>query len=83
MNQLRDLLHNAGIAPMTGSYAEDDCFLVKKPANTPQEYSLVGAESVFHVDGDYSQFPQWLGVAVRQTLMEKYVLAKKSHGPRQ
>jgi hypothetical protein len=72
LNNLRDLLHQAGLPPMTGNMG-DDPTVVAKPALTKRTTVLVGKKwnSAFYVERSYEQFQASLGNVVRSTLMAK------------
>jgi hypothetical protein len=58
MTQLRDLLHNAGVSPMTeeGNYG-----VVMEERVLPTHPKLVAKITPLLVRGDYRQLPKWIG----------------------
>ena len=72
LNSLRDLLHHAGLPPMTGTVAEDESLVIKPPLRR-RTTMLVGEKKIsrFLVLNDYTQFQASLGYVVRTTMMAK------------
>jgi hypothetical protein len=70
MNQLKDLLHHAGLPPMTGTIADDPTGVLK-PRLQGKKIHLVGETSQFSLMLDHTQFRASVGDVVRETLMAK------------
>jgi hypothetical protein len=71
MSKLRDLLHNAGLKPMTKEYDEVDQILVFAPPANVQKSKLQGETVKFTVYGPSSQFPDYMDAVTKRTLMER------------
>ena len=71
LNNLRELLHHAGLPPMTSKVDADQPHLVLKRRLRHKQMHLVGTISSFSEDRDHSQFLPSLGHVSRTTLMAK------------
>ena len=83
MVQLKDLLHNAGLTPMTMREEQQEGEGVMRTATLPTEPTLVGTRRPFNPNGTKNQLPDWLsdvengrGKSPKATLMLKI---KKTH----
>ena len=66
MTQLRDLLHNAGVSPMTeaGNYG-----VVMQERVLPTHPKLVAKVKPLLVRGNYRQLPKWIGKNTKKLIM--------------
>jgi hypothetical protein len=70
MNQLKDLLHHAGMPPMTGTIADDPTGVLK-PRLQGKKVHLVAETSAFSLMLDHTQFRASVGDVVRKTMLAK------------
>ena len=68
---LRELLHHAGLPPMTSKVDADQPHLVLKRRLRQKQMHLVGNITSFSEDRDHTQFLSSLGNVARETLMAK------------
>ena len=72
MVHLRDLLHHAGLKPMTQSYDEGPHEnLVFTPNTRHKPMHIKGKVKKFCPTGLHTQLPEWLDLQTKQTMMAK------------